>query len=60
MLRYGQSLKMCTKYPPAFQIDLLIDNCGGVAEEAERYHFEMLQIHPDDDDWVARIQNRIG
>jgi len=58
--RLGNAYKTCSKFPPAFGIDLLIDNCGGVANEAKRYNFEMLQVHPDDDRWIATIRSHIG
>jgi hypothetical protein len=59
MRRYGEGYKMCTKYPPAFGIDLLIDDCGGVLEESRRYNFEMLQVRPDDRDWASLIRERL-
>ena len=56
----GEAYKMCTKYPPAFNIDLLIDNCGGVAMESRRYNYAMLQVDPDDDDWLEKIRGHVG
>ena len=56
----GERYKMCTKYPPAFKIDLLIDNCGGIAIESQRYEFEMLQVDPRDEHWLDQIDEYLG
>ncbi|GAB5524919.1 MAG: hypothetical protein Roseis2KO_27910 [Roseivirga sp.] len=36
-----------SKYPPAFNIDLHIDDLPGIAVEAERYGFEALLVNND-------------
>jgi hypothetical protein len=46
----------CTKYPPQFGIDLLIDDAPGVQLEAERHGFEMLLVAPADEQWVAKVE----
>jgi hypothetical protein len=51
----GAAYRTCTKYPPAFRIDLLVDECGGVAKEARRFNFATLRIAPDDGDWVQTV-----
>jgi hypothetical protein len=51
----GCAYRTCTKYPPAFGIDLLVDECLGVAEESRRYNFSALRISPDDADWTATV-----
>jgi hypothetical protein len=48
-----------TKYPPQFDIDLLIDDSEGVRIEGERYGFEVLVVSPTDADWVAKVQARL-
>ncbi len=45
----------CSKYPPAFGIDLLIDDSEGVAEEGRRHGFSVLLIDPADVFWTERI-----
>jgi hypothetical protein len=45
----------CTKHPPSFNIDLLIDDSEGVRREAEQYNFKVLVIQPDDTDWVQKV-----
>jgi len=44
-----------SKYPPAFEIDILIDNSEGVKIEGERYDFKTIWVLPDDDEWVENI-----
>ena len=44
-----------TKYPPAFGIDLHIDDSEGVAIEGKRFHFDVLVVSPSDPDWVACV-----
>ncbi|CAA9301697.1 MAG: hypothetical protein AVDCRST_MAG56-5574 [uncultured Cytophagales bacterium] len=45
----------CSKYPPAFGIDLLVDDQEGVKMEAERYGFRMIWIKPEQDDWTEKV-----
>jgi hypothetical protein len=44
-----------SKYPPAFGIDLHIDDSEGVAEEGRRFHFDVLVVSPRDVEWTSRI-----
>jgi hypothetical protein len=44
-----------SKYPPAFGIDLHVDDSPGVAEEGTRHGFRVLVVAPDDPDWAARV-----
>jgi len=46
----------CSKYPPAFGIDLLIDDQEGVKIEAERYGFNMIWIKPEEANWTEKIK----
>lgn len=48
-----------SKYPPAFGIDLHIDDSEGVAEEGRRHHFNVLVVGPQDADWVVRVLKAI-
>lgn len=45
-----------SKYPPAFGIELLIDDSEGVRLEGERLGFSVLQIDADDVSWCARVE----
>jgi hypothetical protein len=55
-LRKRPDWPRCSKYPPAFGIDLLIDDQEGVKREAERYGFQMIQIRPEDNAWVEKVK----
>jgi hypothetical protein len=50
----------CSKYPPAFGIDLLIDNSEGVKEEGARFGFRVLHLEPDDDRWTETVRSAVG
>ena len=44
-----------SKYPPAFGIDLHIDDSEGVAEEGKRHRFGVVVVSPTDLQWGIRI-----
>jgi hypothetical protein len=44
-----------SKLPPAFGIDLHVDDSEGVALEGERYGFSVVVVSPGDLDWTARV-----
>ncbi|MET4106532.1 hypothetical protein [Hymenobacter sp. UYP22] len=46
----------CTKHPPTFDIDLLVDDSDGVRLEGERHGFRVLVVQPEDEKWVAAVQ----
>ena len=48
-----------TKHPPTFGIDVLIDDSRGVQLEGQKFGFQVIQIDPDNSDWVATIQTRL-
>jgi hypothetical protein len=48
--RHGPS-----KYPPAFGIDLHIDDSCGVEQEGKQHRFRVVVVSPEDQDWVARV-----
>ena len=45
----------CSKYPPAFGIDVLVDDSPGVVLEGQRYGFRVVQISPEDEQWVEKV-----
>jgi hypothetical protein len=51
--------RSCSKYPPAFGIDLLIDDSEGVAIEGRRYDFRVLRIDPADEEWTFRVGEEV-
>ena len=50
----------CTKYPPSFGIDLLIDDSKGVRREGERYGFQTVIVQPQDKDWVLKVLSSLN
>jgi len=44
-----------SKYPPAFGIDLHVDDLPGVATEGARHGFEVLIVALDDPDWYRSV-----
>jgi hypothetical protein len=50
----------CSKYPPAFGIDLLVDDAEGVSMEGERFGFSVLRLFGDDASWCAAVKNAAG
>jgi hypothetical protein len=44
-----------SKFPPAFQIDLHIDDSEGVAIEGRRFHFDVVVVSPSDLEWTSRV-----
>ncbi len=46
----------CSKYPPAFGIDLLIDDQEGVLLEARRHDFKVVWVKPQYKDWTEQVK----
>jgi hypothetical protein len=44
-----------SKFPPAFGIDLHVDDSEGVAEEGRRHGFDVVVVSPEDPQWAARV-----
>lgn len=44
-----------SKFPPAFGIDLHVDDSEGVAEEGCRHGFDVIVVSPEDLRWTARV-----
>ncbi len=49
-----------SKYPPAFDISIHVDDAAGVGIEGERHQFNTIIIAENDPDWEATILNRLG
>jgi hypothetical protein len=54
-LKQQHPSRRCSKYPPAFGIDLLIDDSKGVWMEGQQFGFRVVHVRPDDPDWVQAI-----
>ncbi len=44
-----------SKYPPAFGIDVLVDDLPGVVLEGERCGFRVIQVGPKNEQWVETV-----
>jgi hypothetical protein len=49
----------CSKYPPAFGINLMFDDSEGVVMEGRRYHFRAVRIPPDKDEWTTVVLDEV-
>ncbi len=50
-----QRRKFPVKYPPAFGIDLLIDDSVAVEAQGRAHGFRVLRLGPGDLDWGRRV-----
>ncbi len=48
-----------SKFPPAYGLDIHVDDLTGVAIESERYHFKAIIVEPDDENWTEKIKREI-
>ncbi len=48
-----------SKFPPAFGIDLHVDDSSGVAMEGADHRFAVLVVSPGDSDWVERVLSEV-
>lgn len=48
-----------SKYPPAFNFDIHIDDSEGVGMEADRFNFYSIIIKPSDDNWATTIKRKL-
>lgn len=60
MIECGMSPKGTSKYPPAFGIDLHIDDSEGVKIEGQKHRFQVVLIKPDDENWTQAILEKIN
>jgi hypothetical protein len=48
-----------SKYPPAFGIDLHVDDSDGVALEGKQHRFRVVVVSPGDPDWATRVLDAV-
>src|SRR5262245_2237484 len=53
--RSGYPFYPPSKYPPAFGIDLHVDDSDGVAMEGKQFGFNVVVVSPEDLEWTARV-----
>ena len=56
MRAYSFPLSYVSKYPPAFDIDILVDDSDGVMLEGQRYGFTVIHLNPNDEYWQDSLQ----
>lgn len=49
-----------SKFPPAFNIDIHIDDSPGLKIEGEKYNFKTIIVKVNDENWVDTILNEIN
>ena len=59
MNRHNLKTPPCSKYPPAFGIDLLIDDSPGVEQEGRTHGFSVITVSPDNPDWAEKLLDEI-
>lgn len=48
-----------SKNPKLFGIDIHVDDSAGIEIEGKKLYFKTIIIHPNDQDWVSKILERI-
>lgn len=56
---YSSPVCYASKYPPAFAIDVLVDDSEGVVLEGQQYGFSVIRIAPDDITWTETLRNAL-
>jgi hypothetical protein len=49
-----------SKFPPAFGIDLHVDDSAGVQMEGDAHGFRVLVVHPEDRHWTKRVLDTVA
>ena len=52
--------RLPSKYPPAFGIDLHVDDSEGVRMEGELHSFRVVVVSPDDEEWTRKVLDAVG
>ncbi|MEO1049890.1 MAG: hypothetical protein AAFX87_04675 [Bacteroidota bacterium] len=48
-----------SKYPPAFSIDVHIDDLVGVGLEGHQHNFKTIIISETDTSWIDKVKNEV-
>jgi hypothetical protein len=57
---FTDELQWISKYPPAFGIDLLVEDSEGVKQEGETWDFRVLVVQGNDENWVAAVKAAVS
>lgn len=49
-----------SKYPPAFDIDLHVDDSEGVQIEGNDHGFRVVVVHPEDEGWAQKVLDAVA
>ena len=49
-----------SKYPPAFNFDIHIDDLKGVGIESDKFNFSAVIVNPADKDWIENVKKEIA
>lgn len=49
-----------SKFPPAFDIDLHVDDSEGVESEGHEHGFRVVVVRPDDNSWTHRVLEAVA
>jgi hypothetical protein len=52
--------RLPSKYPPAFGIDLHVDDSEGVLMEGDMHGFRVVVVRPDDEHWTERVLRAVS
>lgn len=52
--------RLPSKFPPAFGIDLHIDDSEGVKMEGDEHGFRVVVIHPHDEHWTEKVLDAVA
>jgi len=52
--------RLPSKYPPAFGIDLHVDDSAGVLMEGQEHGFRVVVVSPDDEHWTERVLDALS
>ena len=52
--------RLPSKLPPAFGIDLHVDDSEGVRLEGVRHGFRVVVVRPDDQHWTRRVLDAVA
>ena len=51
--------RLPSKYPPAFEIDLHVDDSEGVRMEGDEHGFRVVVVSPKDENWTQKVLNAV-
>lgn len=56
----GEHAGMYSKFPPAFNIDVHVDDSKGVETEGKRHNFKTIIIEENDNNWINTVIEKVA